>query len=375
MIPFDISKFQPRAWGIISRSFKADRIAGTYLFHATEGSGDWMMAISLAALLNCENPQEISDKNILPCGECRNCNNMFSYNFEALYFALPLPPHKKEDDAIDLSQEIIQLKKEEPFKILTSTSSVNIPISVARLIKKNLSRMAPAGLRRVVLFYQMEFMKTASADALLKMIEEPPTDTVIILTADRPEVLLPTIQSRSQKIKLDRVSEQVITEYLTANYEVSEEKAQLLSKISEGIPGRAIEMLSQDDESDTSGRSVGFYLFKSFVYQESYDLVSHMNEMMDMRNRSYAVELLNLWQSLIRDCAAFAIDGNEANLINIDFSVEIKKMSEYFSNPNKSLKLAEEIKITLADLRRNVHIQGALTAVALRLKSDLRMSR
>ncbi|MEA1981132.1 MAG: hypothetical protein U9N54_09190 [candidate division Zixibacteria bacterium] len=373
MIPFDISQFQPRAWTIISRSFKADRIAGTYLFHGPKGCGDWAFSVSLAALLNCSSPNEISENNILPCGDCYSCRKIFNLTYEYLYTAFPLPPHEKEDKALEFVVQILDEKREHPFKIQTFSKSTTIPIALARSIKKSLSRKADKGIIRVVIFEKMELMKTSSADALLKMIEEPQPNTVIILTSNKPEFLLPTIHSRAQKIKLDRTTPEVLEKYLKAHYEISDIKAKLLSKISEGYPGNAIEFIDHDNDSDSSKRAIGFYLFKSLVNERNYDICAHLNEMLDQRDRSAAANLLIFWQSLIRDCASYLINQNENELINVDFTEEIKKLSTKFNNPQTVLEMAEQIKITLADLRLNVHIQGALTAVALKLKANLEM--
>jgi len=292
------------------------------------------MAISLAALLNCEsNPgSDTSDGPILPCGECRNCRKIFGLNHEGLYFAVPLPPHKGADEEIELINEILQLKREEPFRT------------------------------------------PSSADALLKLIEEPPRDTVIILTASRPEALLPTIQSRSQKIKLERIPEQAAVDYLVEKHKVSEGRARLLARISEGSLGHAIDMTDQDEGTDTSSRAVGFFLFKSLVWQDGAQMAAHINEMLNPRDRGEAEGILNLWQSLIRDCASLAISGSDEDIINTDFAADIRKMAVRFANPEVALRMADGIKITLADLRRNVHIQGALTSLALKLKSAMKVA-
>jgi DNA polymerase-3 subunit delta' len=373
LTPFDISRFQNRAWKILARSFEARRIAGTYLFHGREGVGRWALGISFAALLNCENPRKEETKNeyTVPCGACRNCRNVFSLNFEGFYYALPIPSHKNLDEAVDLTNEILQVKREEPFKILSSTASTTIPVAVARDIKKKLSYRSTEGITRVVLFYQMERMLAASADALLKLIEEPPPDTVIILTAERPESLLPTIQSRAQKVRLHRIPEEAIVSYLTEKHNLPDTKAKLLARISQGSLGQAVEMIETSEEEDSSRRAVGLLLFKSLLTEPSPMVVAHMADLLSAKDRGEAEDLLELWQSLIRDCTHYALTGSESEVVNIDFSMEIQRLSNYFVDSQVALRMVEDIKTTLADLRRNVHIQGALIALALRLRSHL----
>lgn len=372
----NIATAQPKAWRLLCRSFRAQRVASTYLFCGREGVGHWPLAIHLAALMNCAEPvPEAADPDVLqPCGSCVNCRNIFGLNFPGLHLIVPIPTHKNLGEAIDFTNESLDQKRQEPYKLLTSAANLSIPILLAREVKTMLSRKGTAGVTRVVLFYQMEKMLPSSADALLKLIEEPPPDTVIILTAERPESLLPTIQSRSQKIKLDRVPEATGAAYLQEKYQANETRAKLLMRLAEGVLGQAIEMVGGDEDEEMSRRAVGFLLFKSLFVDRNPVTVGHLVELMERSDRSEAEELLRLWQSLVRDCAYYAVSGSEAEFVNVDFASDLKSFARSFDNPQLAAAMAERIKITLADLRRNVHIQSALVALSLKLKADLQVS-
>ncbi len=371
----NIENFQPQAWKILSRSFQSDKVAGTYLFTGPDGCGRWAMAITLAMLLNCDHPKKNKETDIIcPCGECDHCRLIPGFNFEGLYVAPPLPPHKKADDAIDLTNLFLDLKKEEPFSIPTSTSNLTISIDVARGIKKKLNTRPQSGIRRVVIFYQMEKMREASADALLKLIEEPPADAVIILITEKPERLLPTIQSRSQKINLKRTTFENVSKYLTEKYNIPSSKADLLARISQGIPGSAISLLEVGEDGGKLRRGVGFLLFKSLLEDDSPQTVARITENIAPRNRGDAEELLKMWQSFIRDCAGLAVSNDENGLTHIDMKAELHRLAAYFSSPHLGSNMTRYIKIALADLRRNVHIHGALVALVLRIKSELKTS-
>ena len=374
MIPSKNVIFQSRAWAILSRSFDQGRSAGTYLLYGPEGTGRWLVAISYAALLNCESPQHLGDSPAVtvPCGECRNCRNIFGLSFEGLHIAVPIPPHEnKLDKAIDLTNEWLEARRQEPFKIVSSSATTNIPVAIAREIRKQLSLKASENVKRVVIFYQMERMKTSSADALLKMIEEPPTDTTMILITRNPDSLLPTIQSRSQKIKVDVNPVPVIEKYVRDRYELSESRAALLARISEGSIGRAVDAVDGADEEEVSKRGVALLVFKSLFLDSSPEILSHMNEILNLRDRGEAEELLRVWQLLIRDCAGVAISDDDEDIANVDFKTDIRRLSRYFAHPTLAPKLVEDIKNTLAGMRLNVHIQGALMALALRLKAHI----
>ena len=372
MIPFDISAFQPKAWTLLARSFQRDRLASTYLFYGPDGVGRWALALSLAALVNCEKPDISNDDKLpRPCGDCRNCRLIFGYNFEGFHLALPLPPHKKEDEAIELTLGYIQDKAKEPFAILKAEKTRQIPVDRARQIRKNLTGKSASSIHQVVFFYQMERMKTSSADALLKMIEEPPPKTLIILMSTRPERLLPTIQSRALKVRLQRAPQAVLSEYLQTRYSVTEARAELLSQVSEGIPGKAIELAGASDDGDGSIRAEGFFLFKSLFASSSVESLVHLTDLISSRDRSRVEQMLELWQSLLADCTNIAHQGGEATVINSDFESELSRLSGPFRDGKLTSKVAEHIKFALADLRLNVHIHGLLAALALKIRSEI----
>ncbi len=373
MTPFEIHRFQLKAWEILSHSFENKRIGSTYLFHGPEGSGRWALAVSLAALLNCDKPAK--GEQLQPCGECDNCRRIFNLNHEVLFFALPLAPHKNLEEAAEQTIKILEEKRQEPFKILSSAATGNIPIEWAREIKRSLSLKGDAGLKRIVIFYEMEKMLPRSADALLKMIEEPPQDTVLILISRRPEALPLTIQSRAQKIKLSRVPSVVGEKYLTDKYGVKDSQAKLSMRLGDFSLGRAIELRGDTEAEESSNRAVGFLLFKSLFDDPPYATVAHINDLVDSRNRSGADELLKLWESLVRDCVNYSVLGDEEKLVNLDFVGDIRRFSTRCAGGQAGSGMTDDIKNTLEGLRRNVHIQGALTALALKLKSHVRDAR
>jgi len=372
LTPFDISQIQPRAWKILTRAYENDRVAGTYLFYGADGVGRWPLALAFAALLNCEeNPRPKSDTGLpVPCGQCYACRNIFNLGFEGLFTAFPLPKFDSKDKEIDLTNEILEQKRQEPFKQLSFEANDSIRIDTARSIKKHLSSKASVGVRRVALFHQMEKMRAASADALLKMIEEPPADTVIILTTERPESLLPTIQSRSQVIRLDRIPPAAMENYLIEHYDLNPVKATVLARLAEGSLGKAVEMATTEDD-DLSRRSVGFMLFKSLFVDSGAETISHLVDLVKTRDRGHARELLIQWQSLTADCNRYAATGNESDIVNVDFKSDLIRLSSYFQGSQPAELMVQAIKLALDDIALNVHIPGLLAALSLKLKAGI----
>lgn len=370
---FNIAEGQARAWSILARSHAAGKVASTYLFAEPEGAGAWCLGVEFAALLNCEAPQATKDQSslMIPCGSCPNCHTIFGLNSEALHLIVPIRSHKNHNEAIDLTNEILEAKRQEPFSMIDQSKPISIPIDLARETRKRLNSRPPAGLTRVVMFYQMDRMRASSADALLKLIEEPPAGTIIILTASQPQALLPTILSRSQKIRLVRLPEPMVVKHLQEHYQATESSASLAARVCDRSLGRAIKMVSDSAAQETDQRSVGLMLFKVFMTGSTPELVTKLSDLINFNDRGGAEQLVRLWQSLIRDTAWYANTGDVSDLINIDFQSEFAAIAPRLANPAVVEGMVTTTKNTLADLARNVHIQPALVAMALKLKMDL----
>lgn len=374
MAPIEIARIQPDAWKLLARAFEAGRLSGTYLFHGRQGAGGWALAVHVAALLNCEKPRKDAAYGVLPCGTCRECRNILGINHEALHIAVPLPPHKNSDQAATMTVEQLDEKRREPFSIPSGSKNRLIPIEHARDIKRRLASKGTRGVVRVVLFYQMENMKHASADALLKMIEEPPADTIVIMTTYRPEFLLPTVLSRSRMVRLGPVRADVIRDYLITHYDFPAERAALLGRLSDGSLGRALQMAGSDDD-EVSPRQTAMNLYECLFSNSGVDVVAGLEEQLNPRDRGEALAVLQHWQSILRDCVDYASFADPNRLTNIDFVGRLTPLARYLHGSQPAERMAGEIKMTLADMRRNVHIPGAMAALALRLRRCIRLAQ
>lgn len=369
MIKFEITQAQHRTWTLLSRSFTTGRMGSAYLLSGPEGYGHWPFTLAITALLNCEKIRgKLSDE---PCCECRACRLISAANFEGLSVIAPIKSHKNQGEAVELTAEFIEARRKEPFQLLDTSSPVTIPIDMAREMKRSLAQRAPEGVHRVAVIYRIDRMRADGTDSLLKLIEEPPADTTMILTTTNVEQVSATIQSRCRNLVLEPLPEEYMLEYLATHYKMTAERAKLLSRISERDLGRAITLAGADDDGDSSERAFGLLLFKSLVLESSPTMLALLTDQYANADRAQAEELVRLWGSLVRDCTAFASTGKDDDLVNVDFTPDIRKLSRFFADPDVSMRMASHLKNTLADFRVNVHIHPSLAALALRLRSAL----
>lgn len=373
LTPLTDIRGQDTARRILLSSFNKRRLASTYLFYGLDGQGKWAMAIALAALVNCEHPVT-DDSGVVSdaCGTCRNCRQILNYTFPDMYFGLPIPPHKNDTEALELNLDYRNKKKAEPYCIISSTRQLTIPIAFAREIKRRTAIKPETGVTRVILFYQMERMLPGSADSLLKLIEEPPPETVIILTARDPDNLLPTIQSRAQKIRFRPLSDDIIADYLQARHEVDEEKGRFYARLARGSLGRAISLL--DDEDQSSLRQVSFLMLKELCLNDTPSAIGTLQEFINPNNRGQLEEILTHWQTFFGDLIVLKHGKTPDSIVNIDLTSELEALTDKFADPDTVSAVVGDLKQLCLSLRRNVHIRPALAGFAVRFHRYLRQS-
>jgi hypothetical protein len=160
-------------------------------------------------------------------------------------------------------------------------------------------------------------------------------------------------------------------QYLQERCDAGESQAQRAIRVCQGNLGRAIAMCEDEDDGDASRRAVAFMLFKALFTEPNYTAVSTLIDLSSPNDRGAAQELLDLWQSFVRDCTYFAATGDGNSLINIDVGSELERLSHYFHDVQLAAHMTECLKNALADLYLNVHIQAALVALVLKLKSRI----
>ena len=215
---------QDKAISVLRKAFVADRVPHAYIFAGPEGVGKFKAAREWAKLLLCENP--VVENNFPDsCGLCSSC-----LGFEA----------GSHPDFEVVYKELLEFTRDGKGK----TTPLKLPINVVRqfLIEKVRQRPTLAG-KRVFIVTEGEKLSTASQNALLKVLEEPPAYCSIILLCTRLESLLPTTRSRCQTIRFGPVAEQRIVDKL-GQMGLGGDKALYFARFSQGSLGQACRLAS-----------------------------------------------------------------------------------------------------------------------------------
>ena len=252
-MPLDIFSAQARVWERLSQIRISKQVGGAYLFSGPTGCGKESLAIRFAQLLNCET---FSEK---PCDTCPSCQRFRQLQHEKLKLIFPLPTvRKKKVDGsgtsstigkgdMELVTEAIAKKAEDHFHKIKIPKSSRILIQSIRELRKTLYLKSEPSGRKIVLIFDAHLLSVGmgeTANALLKILEEPPENTTLILVTDHVELLLPTILSRCQRVGIPRLNDIFIRDWLQMKM-VKDSEIQLLTGLSQGNIHQARFLISQ----------------------------------------------------------------------------------------------------------------------------------
>jgi DNA polymerase-3 subunit delta' len=334
------------SWGLIGHQWAEDLLKGhiiinrvrhAYLITGTEGIGKRTLALRFLQALTCQHPPREGGY----CNECRSCQ---------------LIPQNAYPDL-----HLVDVEENER----------SIKVDKIRSLRRVLSLSPNEGKRRLALLVDFHNATEQAANALLKTLEEPPPQVVIILTAKSREALLPTIVSRCENISLRPITTKKLSAYLISLGETAE-RARLLAGVAGGRPGWAIRLREDPTVLDRRDRLLDEMIGliagdrqKRFSYVEEWNTSLRKRFPILEDRRKECMDVLGIWLAYWRDVMLQAYGGREprnnpnredAIRIHVD---EIPK--------NRILMAIESIQNTIDAIDRNANIRLVLETLMLDL--------
>ncbi len=201
---------QEKAIKVLRSAIEKNRVSHSYIFFGPEGVGKRTTALLFAQALNCKD-------NKFGCGVCDSCKSIYNYN------------------NLDV-------------KIITKQDNkTNITLEQIKEVQKS-SSLRPLYLeKKVYIIDEASDVSIEGANSLLKILEEPQENVVIILVTTKFYFLLPTIKSRCQKIEFFPLKLKNIVMYLKKKYNINFTFIEKVSKLSQGSLGKAIRFIEEKD--------------------------------------------------------------------------------------------------------------------------------
>jgi DNA polymerase-3 subunit delta' len=348
-------------------SVRADRFPHSLILAGPRGAGKYTLALMLAQAVNCLNPTETGG---LPdfCGVCSNCARIAaSANLEELVAeAVAARDDLRETDKRE-TRILIQTHPDllvvppDPPQLLIKLGQVRQAIHVAYY------RPPVEARRSFTIFTSSAFMKEA-ANSLLKLLEEPPEHTTLILLTENPQELLPTIRSRAVLHRLGALPSADLEALLSKRRPgLKPQDRALAARLAEGAVGRA---LSIDLDAWLASRQDALVLLRNAMREPDYTQLFHATETYragaDVQEKT--VSLLRALGSLVEDLLLI-VAGAPALIRNLDLAAELERMArdsaltvEWIDSAARALVQVEQ------GMRRNLLRSLSLDAMALSLE-------
>ncbi|NNC96336.1 MAG: DNA polymerase III subunit [Chitinophagales bacterium] len=227
------------------------KVAQAVLFHGNEGNASLPIAIALSQYLNCQNKSEFDS-----CGECVSCVKAKKFIHPDIHFTYPVIPKSPSKPSLstDFIKEWRAALKEMPYMniyewmnfIKAENKQGNIAVDECRSIIRTLSLKSFEGDYKIYIIWGAENL-AAAGNVLLKILEEPPPNTVFLLITYNKAAILNTIISRVQQIKVNKFSDKAVEEFLVNHESLDAEAAKSISRLADGNMLSAMRMIDKKD--------------------------------------------------------------------------------------------------------------------------------
>mgnify|MGYP000345666175 CR=1 FL=1 len=315
----------------IENAVKTDKVSHAYILNGEKGSGKRLLANLFAMSLQCQNRDEDGDA----CGKCQSCKQAASNN----------------------QPDIIRVTHEKPNTI--SIDDIREQINNDIVIKPYSSKY------KIYIVPDADMMSVQAQNALLKTIEEPPAYAVVMLLADNPDALLPTISSRCVQLNLKPVGDQLVKDYLMNEMHVPDYQAEVDASLAQGNIGKA-ERIARSPEYEETLESA----LRMAKYADSmplYEIVETIKKLTaEKDNIDDYFDIFSLW---FRDVLLFKATKEVDSLV---FKQELNGIRE---RANKSSyegleKIIEAIQKARARLNANVNFDLTMELMFLTMKEN-----
>ncbi|MBI3363543.1 MAG: hypothetical protein HY033_01405 [Ignavibacteriae bacterium] len=276
-----------------------------------------------------------------------------------------MPLAKLSDDEVKLVQEQIQIKSKNSYHVIAVPKANTIKINSVREIRRDVALTAFSSGKKVFILIDAEYLSDESASALLKTLEEPPEDTLIILTTAYPDQLLPTILSRCQHVRFGPLGAEDIQKALLEREAIEIGEARLIAQMADGSYGRALRLV-QSDIHDRRDRVVNF--LRTILRGSRMDIVNAIERLASELDKADVEEFLLLLQAWFRDAMVLQHGGGNGSAISGDDA--LAKFAAHYGAINVA-PIITEVERAISLVNKNVYIPLVLMTLAFKLQSSM----
>lgn len=361
------------------QAVQTEEIPHAQLLTGKEGVGKYALALAFASYLNCTN-RTTEDA----CGVCPSCAKMKKLVHPDVHFVFPIIKNDKAKRTVcdDYLPEWRSFLLENEYftynQWLEAMGEQNkqalIPKDESGEIQRKLNLKTFEAEYKTMLIWLPEKMNETCANKLLKLLEEPPAKTVFLLISEQPDEILPTIQSRSQRIEIKSIATDDMIQAIQSRFAMNEADARSVAHIANGSFTRALEAIQTSDENQ--------YFLEQFVFlmRSAYRVGAIKNmseknvglrglrtwsETLASEGRERQKAFLTYCQRLLRENFVMNLHQSQLNYLTsseTDFSVNFHR----FINERNIEQLMEEFGLAEAHIAQNINAKMIFFDLALK---------
>ena len=350
------------------REAKEGKIAHARLFCGPEGIGKLPLAIAFARYLSCNNSGEND-----ACGVCPSCVKFNKLAHPDLHFVFPVIKKKAKDTVSDdFISEWRELLSHTPYFNLNiwleemgaENQQAQIYVKESDEIIRKLSLKSSQGGYKIMIIWLPEKMNVECSNKLLKLLEEPPSQTIFLLISEEPDMLLTTIQSRTQRFTLYAIKEECIMERLQNQYGLQEKDANSIAHQSEGNFLKALESIHLSEEN-----KLFFELFVNLMrlsYQRKIREMKQWSETLAAMGREKQKHFLSYCQRLVRENFIYNFQDPSLIFMNEEEQNFSKRFAPYINEKNV-MGIMDELSEAQRHIEQNVNARMVFFDFSLKM--------
>ena len=353
---------QEKTKKFLVHSVREGRVPHAQLFLGSRGSGNLALALAFAQYVACTNKQ--GDDS---CGECASCVKHQKFAHPDLHFVFPVATTsdvKSKPISKNFLADWRLLLEDNPYFSLfdwlkhigVENKQGVISVEESAHIVKDLSLKPFESDTKIMMIWMPEKMNIQAANKLLKIIEEPPHQTLFLLVAESVEHMLATVLSRTQLVKVPRHTDDEVLQYLT-NTGIEPSRAEMISTLVEGNVNEAIRMAVQAE--DVAENALLFVQWMRLCFSalqvKDIDKLVQWSEKMAKVGRESQKSFLLYASNVMRDALLknYGVDAMmKMNVGGQNFTME--KFAPFIHADN-CLEIVEELNMAQLHIERNAN--------------------
>ena len=349
------------------------RVPHAMMFCGPSGCGKMALALAFASYLLCKNSEGTDDS----CGTCQQCAMLRSWSHPDLLFTYPVikpsgssTDHKTISD--DYAREWREMLSEGPYfsmdqwleKMKAGNQQALIYVAESEVLIRKLSMKSSQGGYKVNIIWLPERMREDCANKMLKIIEEPPQQTVFLMVCEEPERLLETIRSRVQRIDIKRIDTQAIEKALVERRAIDEVMAHQIARASNGDWLKALEELDASNENHQFLDL--FILLMRQAYMRNVKDLKVWSESVAALGRERQKHMLVYFQHLVRENFMYNFGNPELVYMTTAESNFAKNFARFINEANV-IEINDIFATALRDIGQNGNPKMVFYDVALKM--------